>query len=157
MFDIGWPEMLVIAVVMIVVVGPKDLPKMLRTVGRMASKLTSVAGDFRRQFDQALKEAELDDLKNSVDQIRSLDPRNIIRKELDPITRVGQDVKSGLDAMMAKPVAKPAAPAAPASAEPASPVVHEAEPVKAAAVAMPGEGRKKRATARPAASKGKKA
>ena len=53
MFDIGWTEMLVIAVVMIVVVGPKDLPKMLRTFGRTTSKLRSMAGDFRKQFDEA--------------------------------------------------------------------------------------------------------
>ena len=59
MFDIGWPEMLVVAVVLIVVVGPKDLPRMLRAFGRTTSKMRSMAGDFRKQFDEALKEAEL--------------------------------------------------------------------------------------------------
>ena len=47
MFDIGWTEMLVIAIVMIVVVGPKDLPRMLRTFGRTTAKMRSMAGDFR--------------------------------------------------------------------------------------------------------------
>ena len=67
MFEIGWTEMLVIAVVMIVVVGPKDLPKMLRTFGKTTAKLRSMAGDFQKQFNEALKEAELDDVKKSVD------------------------------------------------------------------------------------------
>ena len=74
MFDIGWTEMLVIAVVMIVVVGPKDLPKMLRTFGKTTAKLRSMAGDFQKQFNEALKEAELDDVKKSVDSLRSLNP-----------------------------------------------------------------------------------
>ena len=63
MFDIGWQEILVIAIVLIVVVGPKDLPRMLRTFGRTTAKMRSMAGDFRRQFDDALKEAELDEVK----------------------------------------------------------------------------------------------
>ena len=74
MFDIGWTEMLVIAIVMIVVVGPKDLPRMLRTFGRTTTKLRAMAGDFQKQFNEALKEAELDDVKKSVDQLRSLNP-----------------------------------------------------------------------------------
>ncbi len=69
MFEIGWTEMLVIAVVMIVVVGPKDLPKMLRTFGKTTTKLRSMAGDFQKQFNEALKEAELDDVKKSVDAL----------------------------------------------------------------------------------------
>ena len=48
MFEVGWTEMLVIAIVMIVVVGPKDLPRMLRTMGRMTAKARSMAGDFQR-------------------------------------------------------------------------------------------------------------
>ena len=71
MFDIGWTEMLVIAIVMIVVVGPKDLPRMLRTFGKMTAKMRSMAGDFQKQFNEALKEAELDESKKSVDTLRS--------------------------------------------------------------------------------------
>lgn len=129
MFDVGWTEMLVIAVVMIVVVGPKDLPKMLRTFGKTTAKLRSMAGDFRRQFDEALREAELDDLKSTVDSVRSLDPRQMIRKEFDPIAKAAQDVRSGLDQMM-KPAArvddKPAA------------VAHVEAPAKTGAAPLPG-------------------
>ena len=97
MFDIGWTEMLVIAIVMIVVVGPKDLPRMLRTFGKTTAKLRSMAGDFQKQFNEALKEAELDDVKKSVDELRSLDPRNEIRKQLNPFEKAAQDVRAGLD------------------------------------------------------------
>lgn len=70
MFEVGWTEMLVIAIVMIVVVGPKDLPNMLRTFGRTTAKLRAMAADFQKQFNEALKEAELDDVKKSVDELR---------------------------------------------------------------------------------------
>lgn len=129
MFDIGWPEMLVIAVVLIVVVGPKDLPKMLRTFGRTTAKLRVMAGDFRKQFDDALKEAELDDLKTVADDMRALNPKNEIRKALSPMEKAAQDVRSGLDAAM-KPTKPAAAEAAPAEAK-------VAEPLKTGATAMP--------------------
>jgi len=128
MFDIGWTEMLVIAVVMIVVVGPKDLPGMLRTFGKTTKKLRSMAGDFQKQFNEALKEAELDDVKKSVDSLRSLNPAAEIKKQLNPFEKVAAEVRSGLDAAM-KPTPKPA--------DPASPVTHAAEPLKNGATAMP--------------------
>lgn len=56
--------MIVVACVAILVVGPKDLPKMLRSFGKTLTSLKRMAGDFQRHFDDALKEADLDDLKN---------------------------------------------------------------------------------------------
>lgn len=131
MFEIGWTEMLVIAVVMIVVVGPKDLPKMLRTMGRMAAKARSMAGDFQRTFNEALKEAELDDVKKSIDDLKGLNPVNEIRKQLNPFEQAATDVRAGVDSAM-----KPSQPAAPA--DPASEITHPAEPLKGGATAMPG-------------------
>jgi len=131
MFEIGWTEMLVIAVVMIVVVGPKDLPKMLRTMGRMTAKARSMAGDFQRQFNEALKEAELDDVKKSVDELRGLNPAQQIRKQLNPFEQAASDVRAGLDAAM-----KPSQP--PPPADPAPNEVHPAEPLKNGATVMPG-------------------
>jgi sec-independent protein translocase protein TatB len=116
MFDIGWTEMLVIAVVMIVVVGPKDLPRMLRTFGKTTTKLRAMAGDFQKQFNEALKEAELDDVKKSVDSLRTLNPMAEIRKQLNPFEQAAADVKAGVDAAL-KP-AQPAATEAAASTEP---------------------------------------
>ena len=115
MFDIGWTEMLVIAVVMIVVVGPKDLPKMLRTFGRTTAKLRSMAGDFQKQFNDALKEAELDDVKKSVDSLRSLNPANEIKKQLNPFEKAAADVRAGLDKAL-----KPTTPTTPATGDAAA-------------------------------------
>ena len=108
MFEVGWSELLVIAVVMIVVVGPKDLPNMLRTFGRMTAKMRGMANDFRRQFDEALKEAELDDVKKSVDSLRGLNPMTEVRKQLNPFEKAAADLRAGVDQAM-KP--KPAPPA----------------------------------------------
>ncbi|MBU0738770.1 MAG: Sec-independent protein translocase protein TatB [Alphaproteobacteria bacterium] len=97
MLDIGWTELLVIAVILIVVVGPKDLPPMIRAFGKMTKRLRQTAGEFRAQFDEALREAELDDLKNSVNDIRSLNPANTIRETLNPLRQMGQEIKSDLE------------------------------------------------------------
>jgi len=128
MFDIGWTEMLVIAVVMIVVVGPKDLPKMLRTFGRTTAKMRSMAGDFQKQFNEALREAELEDVKKSVESLKSLNPAGEIRKQLNPLEKAAADVRAGLDSAM-KPT--------PRSPEPATPKAVEAEPLESGATALP--------------------
>ena len=107
MLDIGWTELLVVAVILIVVVGPKDLPPMIRAFGKMTKRLRQTAGEFRAQFDEALREAELDDLKNSVNDIRSLNPANTIRETLNPLRQMGQEIKSDLE-RSTRPDAKPA-------------------------------------------------
>jgi sec-independent protein translocase protein TatB len=134
MLDLSWAEILVIAIVLIVVVGPKDLPKMLRSFGRTTSGLRRMAGDFRKQFDDALKEAELDELKTLAQDARKLDPRNELKKAFSPMEKAAQDVRAGLDVAM-----KPSSGAKPdVSDEPASPESRPAEPVKVAATADPG-------------------
>lgn len=66
MFDIGTYELLIIAVVILLVVGPKDLPTFLRTVGKYVGALKRQANEFRQHFDEALKETELDQLRKDV-------------------------------------------------------------------------------------------
>jgi sec-independent protein translocase protein TatB len=132
MFDIGWSEMLVIAIVMIVVVGPKDLPRMLRTFGKTTAKLRAMAGDFQKQFNDALKEAELEDLKKSVDELRGLNPANEIRKQLNPFEKTAEDIRAGLDSALKPP---PSSAAVPAAAE-----ARAAEPLKNGATEMQGVG-----------------
>jgi len=70
MFDIGWSELLVIAVVAIIVVGPKDLPRMMRTFGSYAGKLRRMAADFQRQFDDAMREAEIEEVSKAMHSVR---------------------------------------------------------------------------------------
>lgn len=71
MLDIGWSEFLVIGVVALVVIGPKELPRVLRTMGQGVRKLRHMAGEFQGQFNEALREAELSDLKDSVSGLRN--------------------------------------------------------------------------------------
>ena len=70
MFDIGWSELLVIAVVAIIVVGPKDLPRMMRSFGSYAGKLRRMAADFQRQFEDAMRESELDEVRKAIHSVR---------------------------------------------------------------------------------------
>lgn len=97
MLDIGWSEILVIAVVMIVIVGPKDLPKMLRAFGKATSRMRSTANDFKKQFDEALREAELEDVKTIIEETRKLDPRKNMTKVFEPIRSAGEDLRSSLN------------------------------------------------------------
>lgn len=145
MFDIGWTEMLVIAVVMIVVVGPKDLPKMLRTFGKMTTKMRSMAGDFQRQFNEAMREAELDDVKKSIDELRSLNPANEIRKQLNPLGQAAADLRAGIQSTLNSP-ARPDT-----SATPAAPTAQPAEPLKAGPADMPAAAAPAAAVTPPAA------
>ncbi len=103
MLDVGYSELLVIAIVLIVVVGPKDLPKMLRAFGKAMTRFRKVSGDFRRQFDEALKEAELDEVKNTLNSVRNLDPRQQLRNALNPLTSAVSDVKRDMSAAIAQP------------------------------------------------------
>ncbi len=71
MLDIGWSELLLIAVVAIVIVGPKELPKLMRTFGFYAGKIRRTAADFRRQFDDAMAESEAEEVRKNIESIRA--------------------------------------------------------------------------------------
>src|SRR5271163_4795369 len=70
MFDIGWSEYAVIAVVALIVIGPKELPGVMRMVGQWVGKARKMAGEFQGQFREAMREAEMADLKKSFDDIK---------------------------------------------------------------------------------------
>ena len=118
MFDIGWPELLVVAIVLIVVVGPKDLPPMLRAFGRTTKKLRGMANEFRGQFDEALREAELDDVKKTFDEARKLNPMQGIRDAVNPLKDTARDIKSDLEKSVKTPSSEIEAPAKVAAPEP---------------------------------------
>lgn len=94
--DFGWTELLVIAIVLIVVVGPKDLPRVVRGFSKSLGSMRRMAGDFRKQFDDAMSEAELDDLKTLANDVKSLDPRNSIKDALNPLGEIGKDINDEL-------------------------------------------------------------
>lgn len=94
MFEVGWTEILVIAIVALIVFPTKDLPRLLRTVGQLVGKARRMAGDMQSQFNQALREAEreadLADLKNSV---QNANPLTDLKKAFDPVRTLGDDLK----------------------------------------------------------------
>ncbi|HET7716348.1 MAG TPA: Sec-independent protein translocase protein TatB [Bauldia sp.] len=137
MFDIGWTELLVIAVVAIVVIGPKDLPRAMRTVGQWTTKVKRMAGDFQRQFNEAVREAELEDVKKEVTKLGKIDPMADIRKSL---AKADTDLKADLkkvDDGIARSLEKPdAVDPAPKTAPPAPAPVAEASTPAPAAVSI---------------------
>jgi sec-independent protein translocase protein TatB len=93
MFDIGWSELVVIAVVALIAIGPKELPAVLRTVGQYMGKIRRMASEFQGQFQEAMREAEMADLKKSVDEMTDaakgftdFDPLASVKKEVDSFT-----------------------------------------------------------------------
>ena len=106
MFDIGWGELLVIGIVALVVIGPKELPGVLRTLGQGMAKIRRMASEFQGQFQEAMREAEMQDIKKHVDDaargIQHYDP-------LDPDGLAFLDKKppEKTDAPPAEPPAAP--------------------------------------------------
>ena len=91
MFDMSWGEVLVIGAVALVVIGPKDLPKALRTLGNMTAGVRKMAGEFQSQFNEAMREAELDEIKKQVsglnDEVSSIGNEvSSLNTAFDPIT-----------------------------------------------------------------------
>src|ERR1700720_3989186 len=70
MFDIGWSEFVVIAVVALIAIGPKELPGVLRMVGQWMGKARKMAAEFQGQFQEAMREAEMADLKKTFDEVK---------------------------------------------------------------------------------------
>ena len=71
MFDIGWGELVVIGIVALIAIGPKELPGVLRAVGQWVGKIKRMASDFQGQFQEAMREAEMTDLKKQFDDTTS--------------------------------------------------------------------------------------
>jgi len=102
MLDIGWSELLLIAVVAIVVIGPKDLPDALRTLGRTTTKLRRMAGEFHGQFNQAIREANLEDVKKDFDEIRQ--SASVLRGGFNPVEMARNEIKGAITGAATVPV-----------------------------------------------------
>jgi sec-independent protein translocase protein TatB len=95
MFDVAWSELLLVVIVAIIVVGPKELPGLMRTAGRMLAKLRRTADDFRRQFDEAVKEAGGEDLQREMNALRHNNPLNQIRNSIEEAARESYAPRTG--------------------------------------------------------------
>src|SRR3954467_657100 len=96
MFDLSWSHMLVVAVVALIAIGPKELPGVLRNVGHWMAKVRRMASEFQSQFQEAMREAEMADIKKSVDemtdaatkQFSDFDPIGTVRKEINSLSSI---------------------------------------------------------------------
>lgn len=104
MFDLGWSEMMIIMLVALIVIGPRDLPRVARTLGRWSAKGRSLMREFQRSMDDMAREAELDDIKKEIDKAGRTDLRKSIERSIDPDGKL----KSAFDVddKKAKPTAK---------------------------------------------------
>ena len=83
MFDLAWSEIALIGVVALVVIGPKDLPEAIRGLARGVQKLRRMAGEFQNQADELVREANLDEVRNSINDIRNFNIRDTLEKHVD--------------------------------------------------------------------------
>jgi sec-independent protein translocase protein TatB len=84
MFDFAWSEIAVIAAVALVLIGPKDMPVAIRSITGMIKKARRMAGEFQTHVDEMMREANLDDIKNSINEIRNFDLKDVVEKHVDP-------------------------------------------------------------------------
>lgn len=118
MFDISWSELLILAVVALVVVGPKELPVLLRTLGRYAGMARRQAAEFRSHFDEAMREAEMAELREEMESVRRevLKTKNDIEQSVsEPLKEAEQAAASVADPQAPAPESAPALPAAAAA------------------------------------------
>ena len=130
MLDLGWSEILVIGVAALIVVGPKDLPRMLRTLGQYTSRARGIAREFQRSMDEAARQAdieELKDVKKTLDDVRDAQhkaQRDLSQSFLDSPKKSEAKKTEAKKSAAEKAAVKPAEPkaaepaAAPTKAEP---------------------------------------
>ncbi len=148
MFGIDSPELLVIAVVALVVIGPKELPGLLKTWGKWMAQMRGMASEFRGHVDEMVRQSELDQVKQQLLDstsgldIKSLDPTKQIRETIQEGMSEGEkalaEAKSSFDNVLAEPESAPQIAAEPASAalpEPAAEPTTEPPPAAPEALA----------------------
>ena len=105
MFDISWGKLVIIGVVALLVIGPKELPAVLRQLGQWMTKIRRMASEFQGQFQEAMREAEMADLKKQFDETTST-----LKSTFDTT-----DIKNELEKMIQDPTATSTQPASPSS------------------------------------------
>jgi sec-independent protein translocase protein TatB len=133
MFDIGWSELVVIAVVALIAIGPKELPGVLRMVGQWMGKARKMAAEFQGQFQEAMREAEMADLKKSFDEVREAASgltsggglMTSLQKDVTEALRI-DDVDKPAETATTEPPAAPTTPEAPTPETFVEATAHEA-------------------------------
>jgi len=94
MFDIGWSEMAVVALIALIVIGPKDLPRVMRTASHWVRKARGLAREFQSGIDDMIREADLEDAKKALDDAKRLDIDKAVENVIDPTGEVGDEARS---------------------------------------------------------------
>ena len=95
---VGGSELIVIAIVALVVVGPKDLPKLLRQLGRFVGKMRAMADDFKTSFDDMARQSELDELRKEVEALRSNNPATTVLGDVkNQMRAIESDIKDSVN------------------------------------------------------------
>lgn len=134
MFDIGWPEMAVVAVIAVIIIGPKDLPRIMRWIGGWVGKARTMTRQFQRSMDDMAREADVADLKKDVDSVKKFNPIQELDNAVDPTGSVKKalDPAAADDTITAAPDAKPETidetPTASVTEAPAETTVGDGEP-----------------------------
>jgi sec-independent protein translocase protein TatB len=137
MFDIGWTELLVVGIVALIVIGPRELPKTLRTVGQMMTKVRRMASEFQGQFNEAIREAELDELRKEAEKLSSVATS---AGSFDALATAKSEIESAFEAPVKSEAAAPAPETASLPAPAATDAVPEPEAApEPAAEPAPGE------------------
>lgn len=138
MFDLGWSEMAIILVVALLVIGPKDLPRVAREVGRWSAKARSMAREFQRSLDDMAREAELQDIKAEIEKASRTNVAGTIERFVDPDGELGKALDPKAPAP-ATPTSLPAA--ATATERPPTPAIAGPEAPRTDAAPVAGEDR----------------
>ncbi len=97
MFNFGWGELVLIGIVALIAIGPKELPTVLRTIGQMMGKVRRMANEFQGQFQEALREADISDLKkHAEDMTSSLNETVTDFTQYDPLADTQKDIEKSL-------------------------------------------------------------
>lgn len=96
MFDMSWGEIMVIGGVALIVIGPKDLPKALRTVGQMTTKVRRMASEFQSQFTEAMREAELEDVRKEVEGLNR-DVASATASSFNPLQTIRDEIRGAVE------------------------------------------------------------
>ena len=143
MLDIGWAELMVIGTLALIVVGPKELPRLLRTVGQFVGKARGIAREFQRSMEDAAREADLKDLtdlKRDVEKIGRVNFQDQAKRASESLTSGGKKKDADASKLADKTeneAMKDAKPADPEKAPPPAEPVKAAKPAKAPAAKTP--------------------